>query len=275
MTAQLSAADPSSGSIERDHEASPMAEVLRDITRGGLAGLLVGIILGGVGGRLVMRLAALLVPAAEGAFTENGNRVGDITIGGTAALIVFIGLFVGVIIGSLWVIIRPWLTANIVGRGLVTVLIALALGTRGLIEARNPDFAILGHDPLVVASLLAYIALFGPALVVTDAWLERVLPHAGPGDTAVWIGFIVVTVLGLLLAAVLMVPLYLGSPLRPAGIALGVVGVATLVSWWRRIRGQPAAPTWLSAVARTALGVAVIAGVWVTLPDVRAAFGLA
>jgi len=48
-------------------------DAFRDITRGGLAGLIVGVLLAGIGGRVVMRLAALLVPAADGAFTENGN----------------------------------------------------------------------------------------------------------------------------------------------------------------------------------------------------------
>src|SRR4029079_16803341 len=39
-----------------------LGETLREITRGGLAGLIVGVLLAGVGGRLVMRLAALMVP---------------------------------------------------------------------------------------------------------------------------------------------------------------------------------------------------------------------
>lgn len=52
---------------------NPSMDAFRDITRGGLAGLIVGVLLAGIGGRVVMRLAALLVPAADGAFTENGN----------------------------------------------------------------------------------------------------------------------------------------------------------------------------------------------------------
>ena len=69
-----------------------------------------------------MRLAALLVPDSVGAFTENGNRIGDITVGGTLALIVFIGLFFGAVAGSLWVVLRPWLPAARGARALASIL---------------------------------------------------------------------------------------------------------------------------------------------------------
>jgi hypothetical protein len=64
-------------------EYSRTGEVLRDIARGGIAGALVGIVVGGLGARLAMRLAAILHPDAVGALTENGNRIGDVTMGGT------------------------------------------------------------------------------------------------------------------------------------------------------------------------------------------------
>ncbi|MEO6207739.1 MAG: hypothetical protein ABIP77_07275, partial [Candidatus Limnocylindrales bacterium] len=91
---------------------SPLHEVLREITRGGLAGLIVGVVLAGVGGRLVMRLATLLVPSADGAFTENGNRIGDITLGGTLGIVIGLGLLFGAVSGSVWVTIRRWLPAT-------------------------------------------------------------------------------------------------------------------------------------------------------------------
>ena len=68
--------------------ASPVLEVLRDISRGGSAGILIGLVGCGIGGRLVMRLAALLVPGADGRFTENGFLIGNITVGGTVALLI-------------------------------------------------------------------------------------------------------------------------------------------------------------------------------------------
>src|SRR3954447_22001368 len=84
--------------------ASGIAGVLREIARGGIAGAIAGSAVGGLGGRLVMRAVAMLHPDSVGAFTENGNRIGDITLGGTVFLLVF-GLIFGVLGGVLWVVV--------------------------------------------------------------------------------------------------------------------------------------------------------------------------
>lgn len=253
----------------------PKIDVLRDITRGGLAGLIVGVAIAGVGGRLVMRLAALLVPSAQGSFTENGNRIGDITLGGSLGIIVGIGLLFGAVAGSLWVTIRPWLPRSRRARLAFSIPVAVSLGGHHLIEARNPDFDILGHHPLVVASLVGLVALFGPALFVVDAWLDRRLPHPGPGDTKVIGGYALVTSLGLALTLLFVVPLYLGSPLWPAGLALAAAGAATLVTWWYRVEAQGAPPVWLPIVGRGGLVAAVVAGLVLTVPEILGALGAA
>src|SRR5919112_5731310 len=80
----------------------PFLDVVRDIARAGLAALIVGFVVAGLGGRLVMRLDALLVPAATGAFTENGFPIGRITLEGSAGLIFFIGLAGAVFLGLVW-----------------------------------------------------------------------------------------------------------------------------------------------------------------------------
>ena len=87
----------------------PFGVILRDIARGGLAGLAVGVVVGGIGGRLAMRLIALLIPESTGRFTENGARIGDITLGGTFAVLLFGGLFAGIFVGTIWVVVSPWL----------------------------------------------------------------------------------------------------------------------------------------------------------------------
>ena len=251
----------------------PANEILREITRGGLAGLIAGVLVAGVGGRLVMRLAALLVPESAGRFTENGNRIGDITLGGTFALILFIGLFVGVVGGTLWVTMRPWLPESAGPRALVSIPIAIALGTKGLVDGANPDFGILGGSTVVVASLVTLVAVFGPILVLADRWLDVRLPHAAEGDRGVIGGYAVVTLLGLFIGLMAVVPAYLGpDDLRPAGVALLVTGVATLASWRSRVIGRPL-PGWISPVARLAIVVAVVAGSAVALSEVTEAIG--
>ncbi len=214
---------------------APTEAVLREIARGGLAGLVAGVLVAGVGGRIVMRLAAFLVPAADGAITENGNVVGTITFGGSLALVLFIGLFFGIVAGSLWVVIQSWLPATALRRTVAAVPVAVALGTVGLVDARNPDFGVLGHSPPVVASLVVLVALFAPVLVLAERWLDGRLPRPGPTDRAVVAGYTIVTMIGSLLTVFAVLPLYLGPRLMPVGIALAVVGLATLTSWWRRI----------------------------------------
>jgi MFS family permease len=277
MTADHLTSDvPSQALMIADDRATsdPLADVLREITRGGLAGLIVGVLLAGVGGRLVMRVAALLVPASAGAVTENGNVIGTITIGGSFALVLFIGLFFGAVAGSLWVTIRPWLPDSTPVRALFAVPIAIALGTLGLIDERNRDFAILGRDPLVVGSLVVLVASFGPALVLAERWLERRLPVVHDRSSGTFASYLTVMALGLVLTIILVVPVYLGSELLVAGIALVVVGMATVAHWGLRIRRRPSRPVALVVVADLGIGVATIVGLVVSAREVAGALAI-
>jgi hypothetical protein len=263
------------GAVGAGVRLDPTNEVLRDITRGGLAGLLVGVPLAGVGGRLVMRLAALVVPEAAGSVTEQGFIVGRITPGGTLGLIIAMGLLGGAVAGSLWVTMRPWLPASAIARAIVSVPVALALGTFVLVDAANPDFVILGHDPLVIGSLLLLVLSFGPALVLADGWLERRLPHARvTGDGRIVAGYAVVTAIGLLLTVFLIVPFYLATDVRLAGLALLVVGLCTLASWWYRAERERQPPHRIALIARAGLSVAVVAGLALATQEVIGALAL-
>lgn len=90
---------PAAAAVSERTAFSRTGEVLRDIARGGIAGGIVGVVVGGLGARLLMRLVTILHTEAVGAFTDNGNRIGDITLGGTLFLIVF-GLISGVLAGG-------------------------------------------------------------------------------------------------------------------------------------------------------------------------------
>jgi hypothetical protein len=80
---------------------------------------------------------------AVGRGTQNGEVIGDITVNGTVALILFGGLSMGLVAGAIWVIIGPWIPGWGILRALVTAIAAVALGTPLLIQGTNPDFAIL------------------------------------------------------------------------------------------------------------------------------------
>ena len=130
---------------------------------------------------LAMRLAALLVPDADRAFTENGNRIGDITVGGTVTLVV-LGLLFGAIAGhpagsSRW----PSHSCRAPRR---------PSGRRDRARASRRCAARARYDvpdragqprlrrswarrPAAVGVLVMLVAAFGPGLVIPDAWLDR------------------------------------------------------------------------------------------------------
>lgn len=250
----------------------PMGVILRDITRGGIAGLIVGVVVGGLGGRVAMRLAALIVPDAEGSFTENGNRIGDITLDGSREVIIFGGLFAGIFAGTLWVVVRPWLPASLQFRAIAAIPLAIGLGSFGIIQATNRDFIVLGHDALVVGVLIALVGLVGPAMAVVDAWLDRHLPHPASATdprTTIYTG---ITVIGLFFA-VGVAATYLGNAL-PVGIALLVAGLTTLSWWLLRYRGIERPPTGLRLVASTAVVAAALFGLALAIPEVQGALGV-
>src|SRR5258705_1165216 len=84
-------------------------EIVRDIARGGIAGLAVGIVVGGLGGPVAMRLIALLIPEATGSSTANGNRIGGITLGGSFAFVNLARALVGIFLGGTRAPTSPWL----------------------------------------------------------------------------------------------------------------------------------------------------------------------
>jgi hypothetical protein len=252
--------------------AQPGFDVLREMARGGLAGLVVGVVVGGIGGRLLMRVAALLEPKATGLRTENDNVIGAITFDGTLALLLFGGLFVGVIIGALWVVIRPWLPRRPLVRALVASPICVAMGTTLLIQDSNSDFLILRHNLVVVGALVGLVALVGPSMVLAESVLDRLLPAKRRRGPAL-IAYAVIDMVGAFFVLALLVPLYLLGPLVVAGIAFVVAGIGSVVHWAGRVRGTTDAP-WLAPVARGAIAVGTLAGLAIALPEILGAANL-
>jgi len=255
-------------------DAWPMGEVFRDIARGGLAGLVAGILVAGLGGRLVMRLAALIVPSATGFQTENGNRIGEITASGSLGLIVFVGLLGALVFASVWVAIAPWLPGRGLVRGLVAMPIAVALGSFGLISSENPDFAVLEHNPLVVASLILLVASAAPAMAIADGWFDRRLPHASSATSTLASVYALLTVIGVGFGGLLLIQAALGEVSRPLGLTVIAVGIATLIWWSQRMRGQAAPSRALVLAARSILILGTLAGLVVLLPELTGALGL-
>jgi hypothetical protein len=249
-----------------------LAAIVRDIARGGLAGLIVGILIGGIGGRLVMRLATLLVPSATGQFTENGFRIGDITVGGTLGLVFFASLLGTIAVGTSWVVMAPWLPGRGIVRGLVAAPIAVVLGSFALITAGNPDFVILRHDPLVVASLLVLVGSTAPVAALADGWLDRRLPRAAALATPAGLGYLALAVIGALVGGL---PFVRGAitpgESQPLALTVVLVGLVTLAWWRERLGGREVPSTRLRVIAWAVLAGGVAFGAIQLLPALRGA----
>lgn len=254
--------------------ASPGKEIVRDIARGGLTGILVGIVVVGLGGRLVMRLATLLQTQAIGGFTDNGNRIGDITLGGTFTLVI-VGMFIGAVAGTVWVVVTPWLPAGGWRRAIMAMPLAIAIGTVGLIEGNTGDFIKLRHDPIIVALLIVLVGFVGLGFSLIDDLLERRLPHpAGhPGATGF---YTIIVLIGSVLSFPFALLTYFGSSRAGGfliGVALVVTGLATATWWLMRLEGRTIRPRALTIIGRTALVAAAVAGIAAAVPGVSGALG--
>ncbi len=272
------ATTPGATTFDARPAVAPGGEVLRDIARGGIAGIIVGLLVAGLGGRLIMRLATILHEDTVGLRTENGEVIGNITLNGTLALMTFGGLGMGLMAGTIWVIVGPWIPGRGLARALATAIVAIALGTPSLVQRTNPDFFLLGHDRLVVAMLIGLVGLVGFSIALVDDALDARLPHPISGIRISTTVYLVVTLLGLVLIVPLVIAILLdhpeyAAPIR-AGLALVVVGVCTLTWWVLRVKGRSVPPRALQLAGRVSLLVAVALGVVTSLPHVLAAAGI-
>ena len=257
---------------------SPAGEVLRDIARGGFAGIIVGFLVAGIGGRLVMRLATILHEGTVGIFTEKGFVIGEIDLRESTAFLFFSGVGIGLLAGTIWVIVSPWLPGRGLGRASITAIAAMALGTPALVQRTNSDFEVFGHDPMVVGLLVGLVGLVGFSIALVDGALDARLPHPlgwiKPSTTV----YLVVTLIGLILILPIAIAFLLDSPeyrapIR-AGWALAVVGACTLTWWVLRVMGRSAPPKALQLAGRVSLLIAVVLGFVTSLPHVLTAAGM-
>jgi hypothetical protein len=229
--------------------ATRLASRVRWIAIRGSAGALGGILVLGIGGRLVMLASRFLHPEAAGRFTENGNRIGEFTIDGTIALIVFGGLFGGLVAGAVWVLVKEWVPDSPAMVGIS----AAAIGGFALTEADNPDFVILTGPAIDLILLLLLLFLFGVFLAWVDARLERRLPSSD-GIVPVVL-YTVMVALGAPVVAFLLV----NTPVWTLAF-LAVAGVCSVVWWVLEIRGVATPPPALRQVGTLAVAGAVLAG---------------
>lgn len=237
----------------------PLLVALGHVGLATLAGLIAGIVVGGPLGRVVMRVSGFMAgPGMVGVRTSNGNRVGDITLEGTIALILFVGVATGVAGGVLYAGSEPWLRRSRPWNGVIFGIGLFAAVGFTTLDPSNVDFARFGSAPVNVAMFAALFVVFG----IATAWLlERLRAVAAgrgtPARVIEGLGW-----LALLPAALLVIAVFAGlaagaDPL-PAVVIAAAVAIAA-VAYWRRFP---------PLVGYAALAVPLVAG------SVRLAGGL-
>ena len=216
-------------------------DLARHVVIGGVAGVAAGLLIGGVGSRIFMRVAGA-ASGGRGArrTTEAGFRVGDITIDGTLGLVIFVGLFAGIVGAALYLAARPFLGWAGRWRGLAfgLVLFALTSATSDIMNPDNPDFIILGNQPLVVAMIVVLFITFGVTIDWLFGWLDARLPDGDGHDRRSGALYVAIAGLGALLSfATVPFVLFQGESVCDCAAPLGAswsfvaVIVAAAILW--------------------------------------------
>lgn len=242
--------------------------LVRHVTIGGFAGLLAGIVVGGLGSRVFMRVAgAASGSRGAGRLTEAGFTVGELTVGGTIALAIFIGLAAGFAGAVFYLTVRPWL--SVLGRwrgaGFGIVLFALTSASSDIMNPDNPDFFILGNGVLLVSLIVALYVAFGAGIDVVFPFLDRRMPREEAGGRQTGVVYAAFAVVG----AVLAVPfalsmLFVGEGFcgceTPVAASLSFVLLFIVTGALWVVSLIPSTPVWVRNVIGT-LGYAGLAGV--------------
>ncbi len=143
------------------------------LTAGSIAGLLVV----GFGGRLVMRvLAATSGAGAQGRTTDAGERVGEITLGGSIGFLIFVGLLIPLASSLVFIPLRrvfprpAWAAGTLFG-----LLLLATFGVGDPLSPDNRDFVILSPPWLAVTLVCLTALLFGVTFAALVAHFDATL----------------------------------------------------------------------------------------------------
>ena len=224
-----------------------MLAIVRRIAIAGLAGLIVGPVVGGLGARLFMRIAGALAPAAaQGATTEAGFTIGEVTFRESLGLVLFAGIPAGIFGATLAVIAGPWLVWAGRWRGLALGVLLFAIGSAvsDVMNRDNIDFLLIGHEVVVIGMILLLFLAFGVAMDAVMRRLDRRLPAAAEASIGWRVTWGAITAIGALLGGLTVsLSSFTSSfcscdPPILAASSVVVMAVATAASWVLEVRGS-------------------------------------
>jgi len=170
--AETSLAAGSRNTITRLDDAA--RHIARTAAIAACAGFIAGFITLGGGGRIAMRIAAMLsADELQGTITENQERVGEMTLSGTFGLMMTGGM-VGIGLGLGFVLIRSYLPESGWRRILTTGAVFFAVcGFVTLEGGGNADYEKFGIAGLNICLFTLLPLLFGLMVAPVTDWLER------------------------------------------------------------------------------------------------------
>jgi hypothetical protein len=163
-------------------------KLVRQLAIGVLAGFVIGFIVIGGGLRILMRISAMLTERdGQRMMTENDNVVGQITLDGTLALLLFTGALFGIVGGVVLMAVRPWLPASGWKRYAIAGFVGFATGGPAVLEGgENGDYRRFGILGLNVCLFTLIPVLFGIAVLPVIDWLDRSISPRLPGLQRGW-----------------------------------------------------------------------------------------
>jgi hypothetical protein len=191
-----------------------------------------------------MRLLAVTAgDDAQGRITEAREVVGEITVGGSIAFILFTGIFTGVASAGIYLVTRRllprgWLGGLAFGAG---VLILFGT-TQDPLRSENPDFDLVGPGWVAVLVFTALALAYGVALTGfvarLSSWLP--LPTKEPRVLVKYLPIVLVALVGFTLTVPLVLlgaitvgatrwPPLLRAVRSPAAVRIGQVALVALL----------------------------------------------
>jgi hypothetical protein len=218
-----------------------------------VAGVPVGVVVVGLGSRLAMLLLRQTSDdSVIGVTSDDGFRIGEVTLTGTLNLIV-LGAVVGIIGAAAYQWVRPWLLGP---RWFALVTVGLATGAvvgSMLVHADGIDFVILNPTWLAITCFVALPALFGVCIAVVVDRVRRPDSWTARGRTR-WV-----------------LPLVLVAPFPPAWFVVG--SAALVLAFWVVVRESEVVRTassnrWLGLTMRGLWLLVAVLGLVALIRDI-------
>lgn len=216
---------------------------LRTVAVATSVGIIGGVGVIGIGSRLAMRaIAATSDPRLHGQLTSDQEVIGEITFGGTIALILFVGVLGGAVLGVGYVALRWLLPSDLRLRAGCAALVTWCLGAKVIFDSDDIDFRVLEPRWLSVVMFSAIFLVGGWVIAAGIEVAERRWPVGRQG----WWRY---------------APIVLMGPFFPLLVVAGAVAVARSSDGLRRLAARP--PVLASGRALLVLGV-----LWLGVPAV-------